>query len=37
MKKNRNKRDPYKAFLEYVVFIETVILLTWLVCDMAFK
>lgn len=37
MKKKQNKRDPYTVFLEYAVFIETVIIITWLVCDMAFK
>ena len=31
------KRDPYKVFLEYAVFIETVILVAWLFCDIAFK
>lgn len=37
MKNRKNKRDPYTVFLEYAVFIETVILISWLVCDMAFK
>ena len=33
MKKKQNKRDPYKAFLEYAAFIEFVILFTWFLCE----
>ena len=37
MKKNQNKRDLYTAFLEYMVFIETVIIMTWAFCETFLK
>ena len=31
--KKQNKRDSYTAFLEYAVFIETVIIMAWAFCE----
>lgn len=35
--KNNKKRDTYKIFLEVTVFLETTIIITWLVLDMFFS
>ena len=35
--KTKRKRDPYTAFLEYAVFIESAFIIFWLVLNMAFK
>ena len=32
MKKNK-KRDQYTAFLEYALFIESVLFLAWIFCN----
>lgn len=37
MKKKQNKRDSYTAFLEYAVFIETVIIMAWAFCETFLK
>lgn len=36
MKKNK-KRDQYTAFLEYALFIETVLIFAWILCKAFIK